>query len=150
MNMKTFKKIILGDLRAQGLGHIAAKITRVRHRVYSGGSSVRVTATDLLRPDRDKLTSVLADYKDGYYDGMTKHYQPRTDSTGKERTAKYVFLGITFSEYLRAHTRNTLARDYGVIDDTTAQSKMGYWYDDAIMKLLWRLDVMPVENRDTA
>ncbi len=47
--MKTFKKLILDDLKNQGLGHIAAKITSIKYKSFAGGDSVDVKAINLFR-----------------------------------------------------------------------------------------------------
>ena len=69
MSKKTFKKIVLDDLKSAGLGHLSAKIVSIKHKTYAGGSSLNVDTIDLFKSDRERLKAFLDEYADGKFDG---------------------------------------------------------------------------------
>lgn len=133
--MRTFKKLILDDLKSQGLERIIPHIKSVTHDKYSGGSSLNVSTLDLLKTDREKLSKLLDAYKQGDFNGMTDSYEHREDN-GKERKAKFVFLRNTFSDDIRLRVINYLKETWQIVDDTTAQNKMQCWYDQLVHRIL--------------
>jgi hypothetical protein len=95
--MKTFKKIILDDLKAQGLSGISQKVKSITYHKYSGGSSVTVEAQNLQDEERETLKKILSNYEDGTFNPMEDIYEYKKSLVKKERTAKYVFLNNTAS-----------------------------------------------------
>lgn len=134
--MKTFKKIILDDMKANGLAELTKKIKSIKYQSYSGGDSVRVQGMDLLKHEREALEKLLEDYQEGRFDGMQDMYIPKTSTTTKERTAKYVFLDNEWSNEAREEIKSKLKNEWDIVDDKTAQERMGTWYDQAIYRLL--------------
>ena len=88
--MKTFKKIILDDLKAQGLDRIACKIKSITHEHYANGNTLRVSTWVISQGDRTVLQSILNEYKEGYFDGMTDSYVRKPCT--KERSAMFIDL----------------------------------------------------------
>lgn len=125
----TFKKLILEDLKSQGLNAIAKKIKSITQK-----SSVRVLALDLTKAERDTLESILNEYKAGYFDGMTDCYVYKKASSKKPRTAQYVFLEVKYSEATKQAARDALKENRGVIDEKTAWDCMGCGYETAIYR----------------
>ena len=138
--MKTFKKIILDDLKKQKLTGIVAKIKSIKYKSYSGGDSVDVDAVDLLKSERETLEKILREYQDGQFDGMNDIYNCDSERSTKERTAKYVFLHNTFSDAVRDRVKADLKDRFGVTDDATAREKMFVWYDQAVWRELQKLE----------
>lgn len=132
--MKTFKKIILDDLRKAGKEAIIKKIVSIRYESYSGGSSVRVCTKNLFKTDREYLDAFLDRYEYGSFDGMTDSYNYDNRRLDVERQAKYVFLENEFSQDIRDKIIATLRDQWGIINDQTARDKRGEWYDT----LIWR------------
>lgn len=137
---KTFKTIIMDDLKAQGLAHIAQKITSITYKSYSGGCSVDVSSVNLFKADREKLESILKDYEQGSFDGMQDLYEYKKGPTTKERLVKYAFLRNEFTQEIKDGVKLILANQWDIIDDTTAQAKMGVWYDQATHRILQQLE----------
>jgi hypothetical protein len=93
--MKTFKKIILEDLKAQNLDSIAKKIKSITLQTYSMGSTLHVSTSGLTDSERTTLKNVLEEYQDGHFNGMEDIYEYKKGAQKKERTAKYVNLQNT-------------------------------------------------------
>lgn len=129
--MKTFKKIILDDLKANGLAHVIPKIKSVRYSTFAGGDSVSVRATDLFGPDRDKVEALLREYQYGTFNGSIDMYEYDKEKSTKERTAKFVSLQVDTSPELEAHIIAILKHQWDIVDDATAQERMSCWYDTA-------------------
>lgn len=138
--MKTFKKIILDDLKKQKLHNIAAKIKSIKYKSYSGGDSVDVDAVNLFKTERETLEKILREYQDGQFDGMNDIYNYDSNKSEKERTAKYVFLHNTFSDDVKAGAVADLKERFGVVDDATAREKMFVWFDQAVWRQLQQLE----------
>jgi hypothetical protein len=137
--MKTFKKIILDDLKKQKLHNIAAKITSIRYRSFAGGDSVDVDAVNLFKTERETLEKILREYQDGQFDGMNDIYNYDSDKSEKERTAKYVLLHNTFSEDVRKSAIDDLKKRFGVVDDATSRKMFNVWFDAAVWRQLQQL-----------
>ena len=138
--MKTFKSIILGDLKAQGLHSIAQKIKSITYQSYSGGDSVRVKALNLFKSEREALKVILSTYEEGNFNAMEDIYEYKKGPTQKERTAKYVFLDNEFSPEVKEMAKLTLSKDWSITDNDTAKAKMNCWYDDAQWKIIQELE----------
>lgn len=140
--MKTFKKIILDDLKAQGLGHIAAKITSIRYRAFAGGDSVDVSAVNLVKAEREKLEGILREYQYGKFDGMQDLYEYDREPATKSRQAKFVSLSHEWTQDMKERIKVTLAKDWDITDDQSAMARMGCWYDQASHRLLSQLEAL--------
>lgn len=138
---KTFKKIILDDLKAQGRADIVKKIKSIRYESYSGGDSVSVQAENLFKTDRDFLSSLLKEYQHGFFDGMNDIYNYVRSE--KERSAKYVFLYVSFTEDVKEYVKKELEKEWGIVDDQTAQKKRHCRYDICVHQ-----DIMALESSD--
>lgn len=138
---QTFKKIILDDLKAQGLQVIAAKINSIRYETFSMGSAVRVEARNLFKRERETLERILREYQHGSFDGMTDCYN--YEESKKPRSAKWVTLNHEFSEEVKAEVKANLAHMFGVTDNESAQAKFGQWYDVVVWRKLQELENDP-------
>lgn len=93
---RTFKAIILEDLKKRGHNDIIKKIKSITYETFSMGNAVRVRALDLFKSERETLDLILKSYQYGRFDAMIDlQYSERDDS--KERQAKYVTLNHEFS-----------------------------------------------------
>jgi hypothetical protein len=144
--VKTFKKIILDNLKANGHGAIAAKIKSVKYSSYSGGDSVRVLAVNLVKPERELLEAILRDYQYGSFDGMTDCYNYDNRDPKVERQAKYVFLNTEFTPDVIESVKATLRDEYLVTDDKSAHEKRGRWYESAVWADCCELVELPGSN----
>lgn len=138
--MKTFKKIILDDMKANGLGHIVKNIKSVRYSSYAGGNSLDVVSINLFKADREKLEALLKDYELGSFDGMQDLYEYKKEPSTKERQVKYAFLRNEFTQDIKNLAAKKLKDEYDVTDDTSAQARMGVWYDTATHRILSAID----------
>lgn len=131
----TFKKLILDDLKSQGLYDIVTKITSIRYRSFAGGDSVDVAAVDLGKSQREKLESILREYQAGSFDGMQDLYTYDRNST-KVRQAKYVHLRHKFSKDIKAKLEARILDQFDINpnDDMDCYKKTGQWKD----QFLWR------------
>jgi hypothetical protein len=143
--MKTFKKIILDDLKNQKRMDIAKKITTIRYRSFAGGDAVDVKAVNLNKEQRDVLESILRQYQKGKFDGMYDIYNYDEVKSTKERTAKYVHLQHEFSNDVREWAIEKLKNEWEIFDDKSAQEKRGCWFEEAIYRELRELTKIPGE-----
>lgn len=135
-----FKKLILDDLKKQGLTEIIKKIKSIRYKSYSGGDSVRVQTLDLWKGERETLKGILEQYQEGSFDGMNDIYINKQGPSEKARTAKYIFLENEFSDSVREGVKEYLKSQWDIVDDTTARERMDCWYDQAIDRRLNELE----------
>lgn len=135
---KTFKKIILDDMKANGLGHLVPKIKSIRYESYSMGSSVRVKSLDLFKEEKAAMESLLAKYQYGHFDGMQDLYEI-SNSRDDIRQAKFVFLNNEYSEPVKRAVDVYLEKVFGVTDDETAQKKMHCWKDSAVWQTIQKV-----------
>lgn len=138
--MKTFKKLILDDMKKMGLAHAVENVKSIRYRSFAGGNAVDVETVNLFKSDREKLEALLWDYQAGHFDGMQDMYEYKSGPAVKERTAKYVHLRNEFTEETKAQIKAILEHDFGVTDDQTSMTKLGVWYDQAIYRELVKLE----------
>ena len=138
--MKTFKKIILDDLKSQKLDHIAAKIKSIRYETFANGNSVDVNTVNLFFGEREALEKILRKYESGSFDGMTDMYSYDNRREDVERQAKFVHLRNEYSEVIRNAAKEWLKNEMGVTDDASAQHKMACWYDTAIWRTIQGLN----------
>lgn len=136
----TFKKIILDDLKQQGLSNIVAKIKSITYETFSMGDAVRVEAWDLTKSEREKLNEILKEYQHGYFDGMNDIYE-YTDSK-KPRSAKYVTLSANYTAEAKAAAKAQLLHKYGVKenDDQESRRLFNCWYDQAVHQELYKIE----------
>lgn len=137
---KTFKKIILDDLKSQKLHSIVAKIKSIKYDSFSMGDSVDVTAVNLTKTEREKLESILREYQHGSFDGMTDCYNYSKSS--KERSAKYVHLRHEFTEDVKERVKADLKAHYDITNDKEAQAKFNCWYDNLVWRKCNELEVI--------
>jgi len=133
---KTFKKIILDDIKAQGWGHLIKKITSIRYKSYSMGCSVDVDCLDCSKHEREFLKTLLDRYQYGHFDGMTDCYEYSNKRTDVERQAKYVFLNVNYSDEMRDKAKQFLKDRYDVTDDKSSMAKLNEWYDTMVWRTL--------------
>jgi len=133
---KTFKKIILDDLKKQGQHSIVKKIRSITYDTYAGGNVVHVGAIDLTKSEREFLEKLLQEYQYGSFDGMTDMYSYDNRDSGKERQAKYVQLRVEYSPKKYASAKEYLKNQWDVTDDKTAQEKASCWYGTMVDRVL--------------
>ncbi len=137
---KTFKKIILDDLKEQGLHRIVNKITSIKYKSYSGGCSVDVKTVNLFKTDREILKNILDQYKDGDFNSMEDIYEYRKDGPVKERYAKYVFLNNEFTQDIKDKIKEVLAVQWDIHNDKDCMEKSRCWYDQKVHQLINELE----------
>lgn len=137
---KTFKKIILDDLKSQGLHSIVKKIKSIKYETFSMGDSVDVKAVNLTKTERTKLESILREYQHGSFDGMTDCYN--YEKSSKERSAKYVHLHHEFTEDVKNRVKEYLKSMYEVTNDQESQAKFRIWYDNLVWRKCNELEVI--------
>ena len=93
--MKTFKKIILDDLKTTNLKNLALKIKSITYQTYAGGNSVNVNTVDLSESEREQLNAFLKGYQQGTFNGIEDIYENKKGGSKKERTTKFIFLNNT-------------------------------------------------------
>lgn len=126
--MKTFKKILITELKDKGLSRIVSCIKSVR----IDGNSARVVTVDLFKQDREILKGILEQYEKGSFDGMTDCYNFDNSKPKKEVMFMYVFLENWFSDNSYDKVESELKLKYDVIDDATSQKTFGLWYDQVV------------------
>jgi len=134
--MKTFKKIILDDIKKQGWAHLIPKIKSIRYKSYSGGDSVNVDCLNCTKSERLFLKELTDKYQYGHFDCMTDCYEYSNKNNDVERQAKYVFLNCEYSEEIRDKAKNLLLDKYGIVDDKTSMHKLNEWYDTSVWRIL--------------
>lgn len=134
---KTFKKLILDDIKARGLDHIAKKVTSIKYKSFSGGDSVDVSIKNAWKSERETLKNLLDEYHDGHFNGMIDCYEYK--ETNKARTAKYVHYQNEFSPEHYEAAQKYLLDEYGIQkgDDDRASEVLGRWYNESVRKVLW-------------
>lgn len=139
MRKPTFKKIILDDMKANGLGHIVPKIKSIRYRSFSMGDAVDVDAVDLFASERESMKQLLAKYQYGHFDGMIDLYEisNRRDDV---RQAKFVHLHVTYSDVFEKAITRYLEKVWKVTDDKTCQDKMHCWLNDAVWRIKQKIE----------
>lgn len=136
MTKTTFKKLILDDLKKQGRGDIAVKITSIKHKVYSGGDSVTVHANDLGKEQREYLETLLDQYQDGHFDSMQDMYV-YSKNQNKPRTAKYVSLTHEFTPAVKDKLTAMLKNEYAGLDsDQECKQAHGQYLDAFLFRKL--------------
>lgn len=134
---KTFKSSLKEDFKNHP--SIWKKIKSVRYETYSGGCSLRVSAVDLLKDEREIVEKILEEYQDGHFNSMEDIYEYKKEGTKKERSVKYAFLNNDFSAEMRACGTASLAETYNVIDNDTSFKTFGCDYNTALWRYLNRL-----------
>lgn len=142
---RTFKKLIFDDIKAQGMARILPYIESVRYETYSGGSSLRIRTKNMPQTERQWLACLANEYQQGDFDGMTDSYTYRAEGR-KPRTARFVFTDNYWSTDIQEKMSAILADQYGVTDDATAMGKMGCWHDQAMHRLLCKLESSDIEE----
>lgn len=143
----TFKKLILDDLKSQGLHSIASKIKSITYESFSMGDAVRVETLNLFKSERETLENLLYDYKYGTFDSMTDCSGIKENTANKARRAKYVTLNNKFTQDIKDDIKDLLRIDWDITDDATAKDKRGEWYDT----LVWReLNKLNGDHRESA
>jgi len=120
--MKTFKKIILDDLKARGLIGLAKKIKSIRYETFSMGDAVRITAYDMTESQRGKLTEFVDRYKKTDFNSMDDSTTFRKERADVERRTHFITINFEYSIELKAKVAADLAAE-GVIDDPSALKK---------------------------
>jgi hypothetical protein len=140
--MKSFKSILLDDLKSQGLTGIVKKIKSVT----STYSSARVRTIDLLASEREKLEAICNKYVEGHFDGMIDLYEYDRDKVKQARMFRYVFVSNETSPDMEKWAIDYLARQWDIVDDTTAQEKMSCWYSNAIARIIYQYETLSVQS----
>ena len=125
---KTFKKIILDDLKVLNRQDIIKKITSI----VADHSSVKVRTKNLFKTQRDWFDAYLHKYEMGHFDGMTDCYEYNNRRDDVERQVRFVFLDNDFCEELKKEMKENLVEKWGITDDQTAMKARGRWYDQCI------------------
>lgn len=136
MKQPTFKKLILGDLKAAGHLMIAKKIKSVTYETYSGGCTVNVKALCLRKKEREILENLLEEYKYGSFDGMTDLYSLKEVPSTKLRTAKHVFLNNEWTKEIVEAAWLDLKKKYGKEIENDCLGITGRWKDQLIWEYL--------------
>lgn len=137
---KTFKKIILDDLKAQGLLSIVHKVRSIQYRTFTGGDSVDVYTVNLTASERDTLERILGEYRQGTFNGMQDIYEYRDTKPTKERLAKFVSLNNKYSDDVVAKVKAKLRDEWDVVDDNSAQARRGMWYEQCVWRECQQLE----------
>ncbi len=132
-NIASLKKVFLMDLQCSGHGTIAGKVTSITSKKYSGGSSMRVRATNLTKTERETLEAFAREYTDRSFDGMTDSYTYH--ECKKPYSFGFAFVDLEYSDAYTSAVRTILKHEWDIVDDETAQKKMSVWYDVAIHRI---------------
>lgn len=136
MSKPRFKTLIMNELKSLNLDSICTKIKSIRYRSFAGGDAVDVEAIDLYKAERETLEKILDKYEYGHFDGMTDSYDYKPKEERGPVSAKYVHLRNDWSEEAKTCARNELEKKWDIVDNHSAQAKMGTWYDTAIHRIL--------------
>lgn len=104
----------MDESKTKGEKKILKKTTSINYRSYSNGSSVTVHTTNLSQPERERLNSILSEYKEGRFNSMED-----IDEVSRSLRAKYVFLENGFSSDVVESVKKTLGEKYQVIHQAT-------------------------------
>ena len=128
--MKTFKSLILSDLKTSGNHSIAAKITSIRYRSFAGGDAVDVEIIDPTPSERLILSALCDEYENSSFCGMTDMAFPKESK--KERSAKYVHANVKYSEAMTNKAKEYLKNEFMVETTEQARETFNMWLDQVI------------------
>lgn len=117
---KSFKKLILDELKESDFSSVVKKIKSIRSKSYSGGSSLDVDAVDLNKKERDYLDSIVKSYQYGSFDSMNDIYVYSEKENRRPKTVKYAFLNVEYSTELKAKMAEDLLEKFDVSDNERA------------------------------
>ena len=136
---KTFKSIVLADLKKNNLDHLIPKIKSITYENYSGGSSLNIKTLDLFKSERTKLELFIDRYSQGSFNGMIDLYEHSENTHNVERRAKYVFLRNDFSDTIKKIISFKLKKQ-GIETNEQAMKMRNVWLDTLIHRELCELE----------
>lgn len=130
--MKTFKSLILSDLKTSGNLSVALKIKSIKYKSFAGGDSVSIKIVDPTPAERETIKALAEEYKNSSFDSMIDLSFPKESK--KPRSAKFVHIEVEYSPGMKEKAKQYLSKEWGITNDQECKEKRGMWLDMAI----WR------------